>query len=103
MTPEQQFNNMVIGIIQTSLYAPQVDMSSQQFPRSGGAPPTNLGPAPPPIPTSGSTGLINPASTGKAVVVVLIVSSSSIPSCNSKHGLELLIGERQCKIRKINM
>ncbi|XP_077205458.1 histone deacetylase complex subunit SAP130 isoform X2 [Paroedura picta] len=36
-------------------------MSSQQFPRSG-APPTSLGPAPP-IPTSGSTGLINPTTT----------------------------------------
>nr|XP_060624131.1 histone deacetylase complex subunit SAP130 isoform X1 [Anolis sagrei ordinatus]XP_060624135.1 histone deacetylase complex subunit SAP130 isoform X1 [Anolis sagrei ordinatus] len=34
-------------------------MSSQQFPRSG-APPTNLGPAPPPISAGGSTGLINP-------------------------------------------
>uniref|UniRef100_A0A8D2LGJ8 Sin3A associated protein 130 n=1 Tax=Varanus komodoensis TaxID=61221 RepID=A0A8D2LGJ8_VARKO len=39
-------------------------MSSQQFPRSG-APPTSLGPAPPPISTSGSTGLINPTTTGK--------------------------------------
>ncbi|XP_066475710.1 histone deacetylase complex subunit SAP130 isoform X4 [Tiliqua scincoides] len=37
-------------------------MSSQQFPRSG-APPTSLGPAPPPISTSGSTGLINPTTT----------------------------------------
>ncbi|KAK2514403.1 Sap130 [Columba guinea] len=35
-------------------------MSSQQFPRSG-APPAGLGPAPPPIPTSGSAGLIAPA------------------------------------------
>lgn len=39
-------------------------MSSQQFPRSG-APPAGLGPAPPPIPTSGSAGLIAPAATGK--------------------------------------
>ncbi|KAM6414668.1 histone deacetylase complex subunit SAP130 isoform 2-T2 [Rhynochetos jubatus] len=37
-------------------------MSSQQFPRSG-APPAGLGPAPPPIPTSGSAGLIAPAGT----------------------------------------
>ncbi|KAM6260647.1 histone deacetylase complex subunit SAP130 isoform 2-T2 [Spheniscus humboldti] len=37
-------------------------MSSQQFPRSG-APPAGLGPAPPPIPTSGSAGLIAPAAT----------------------------------------
>ncbi|KAL8187544.1 UNVERIFIED_CONTAM: hypothetical protein K2H54_050859 [Gekko kuhli] len=37
-------------------------MSSQQFPRSG-APPTSLGPAPPPIATSGSAGLINPTTT----------------------------------------
>ncbi|KAF1535705.1 hypothetical protein FQV10_0006334, partial [Eudyptes schlegeli] len=37
-------------------------MSSQQFPRSG-APPAPLGPAPPPIPTSGSAGLIAPAAT----------------------------------------
>ncbi|KAJ7325052.1 hypothetical protein JRQ81_018072 [Phrynocephalus forsythii] len=37
-------------------------MSSQQFPRSG-APPTSLGPAPPAISTSGSTGLINPTTT----------------------------------------
>ncbi|XP_033005857.1 histone deacetylase complex subunit SAP130 isoform X1 [Lacerta agilis] len=37
-------------------------MSSQQFPRSG-PPPTSLGPAPPPISTSGSTGLINPTTT----------------------------------------
>lgn len=37
-------------------------MSSQQFPRSG-APPTSLGPAPPPISTSGSTGLINSTTT----------------------------------------
>ncbi|XP_053166052.1 histone deacetylase complex subunit SAP130 isoform X9 [Hemicordylus capensis] len=37
-------------------------MSSQQFPRSGAAS-TNLGPAPPPISTGGSTGLINPTST----------------------------------------
>lgn len=43
---------------------PQVDMSSQQFPRSG-APPAGLGPAPPPIPTSGSAGLIAPAAPGK--------------------------------------
>ncbi|NWU83169.1 SP130 deacetylase, partial [Onychorhynchus coronatus] len=35
-------------------------MSSQQFPRSG-APPAALGPAPPPIPTSGSAGIIAPA------------------------------------------
>ncbi|XP_053166046.1 histone deacetylase complex subunit SAP130 isoform X4 [Hemicordylus capensis] len=40
----------------------QVEMSSQQFPRSGAAS-TNLGPAPPPISTGGSTGLINPTST----------------------------------------
>uniref|UniRef100_A0A6J0T7T7 Histone deacetylase complex subunit SAP130 isoform X2 n=2 Tax=Pogona vitticeps TaxID=103695 RepID=A0A6J0T7T7_9SAUR len=39
-----------------------VEMSSQQFPRSG-APPTSLGPAPPAISTSGSTGLINPTTT----------------------------------------
>lgn len=39
-------------------------MSSQQFPRSG-APPAALGPAPPPIPTSGSAGIIAPAATGK--------------------------------------
>ncbi|XP_027755125.1 histone deacetylase complex subunit SAP130 isoform X2 [Empidonax traillii] len=37
-------------------------MSSQQFPRSG-APPAALGPAPPPIPTSGSAGIIAPAAT----------------------------------------
>ncbi|EMP42620.1 hypothetical protein UY3_00085 [Chelonia mydas] len=37
-------------------------MSSQQFPRSG-APPAGLGQAPPPISTSGSTGLINPTTT----------------------------------------
>ncbi|XP_060130642.1 histone deacetylase complex subunit SAP130 isoform X4 [Zootoca vivipara] len=37
-------------------------MSSQQFPRSG-PPPTSLGPAAPPISTSGSTGLINPTTT----------------------------------------
>ncbi|CAI5775277.1 Sin3A associated protein 130 [Podarcis lilfordi] len=37
-------------------------MSSQQFPRSG-PPPASLGPAPPPISTSGSTGLINPTTT----------------------------------------
>ncbi|XP_054242083.1 histone deacetylase complex subunit SAP130 isoform X3 [Indicator indicator] len=37
-------------------------MSSQQFPRSG-APPAGLGPAPPAIPTSGSAGLIAPATT----------------------------------------
>ncbi|XP_062355061.1 histone deacetylase complex subunit SAP130 isoform X5 [Cinclus cinclus] len=37
-------------------------MSSQQFPRSG-APPAALGPAPPPIPTSGSAGIIAPATT----------------------------------------
>nr|XP_028586497.1 histone deacetylase complex subunit SAP130 isoform X3 [Podarcis muralis] len=37
-------------------------MSSQQFSRSG-PPPANLGPAPPPISTSGSTGLINPTTT----------------------------------------
>ncbi|KAM6443071.1 histone deacetylase complex subunit SAP130 isoform 7-T9 [Liasis olivaceus] len=37
-------------------------MSSQQFPRTG-APPPSLGPAPPPISTSGSAGLINPATT----------------------------------------
>ncbi|XP_068001378.1 histone deacetylase complex subunit SAP130 isoform X3 [Melanerpes formicivorus] len=37
-------------------------MSSQQFPRSG-APPAGLGPAAPPIPTSGSAGLIAPATT----------------------------------------
>ncbi|XP_014725830.1 PREDICTED: histone deacetylase complex subunit SAP130 isoform X6 [Sturnus vulgaris] len=37
-------------------------MSSQQFPRSG-APPAALGPAPPPIPTSGSAGIITPAAT----------------------------------------
>ncbi|NWH40816.1 SP130 deacetylase, partial [Chloropsis hardwickii] len=37
-------------------------MSSQQFPRSG-APPAALGPAPPPIPTSGSAGIIAPAVT----------------------------------------
>lgn len=44
---------------------PQADMSSQQFPRSG-APPTGLGPAPPPpIPTSVSAGLIAPAAAGK--------------------------------------
>ncbi|XP_071423048.1 histone deacetylase complex subunit SAP130 isoform X1 [Pithys albifrons albifrons] len=35
-------------------------MSSQQFPRSG-APPAAMGPAPPPIPTSGSAGIIAPA------------------------------------------
>ncbi|CAI5775275.1 Sin3A associated protein 130 [Podarcis lilfordi] len=40
----------------------QVEMSSQQFPRSG-PPPASLGPAPPPISTSGSTGLINPTTT----------------------------------------
>ncbi|XP_053166049.1 histone deacetylase complex subunit SAP130 isoform X7 [Hemicordylus capensis] len=40
----------------------KVEMSSQQFPRSGAAS-TNLGPAPPPISTGGSTGLINPTST----------------------------------------
>ncbi|OPJ79244.1 histone deacetylase complex subunit SAP130 isoform A [Patagioenas fasciata monilis] len=38
----------------------QAEMSSQQFPRSG-APSAGLGPAPPPIPTSGSAGLIAPA------------------------------------------
>ncbi|KAL7990736.1 hypothetical protein Chor_014166 [Crotalus horridus] len=38
-----------------------VEMSSQQFPRTG-APPTSLGPVPP-ISTSGSIGLINPATT----------------------------------------
>ncbi|RLV91614.1 hypothetical protein DV515_00014059 [Chloebia gouldiae] len=37
-------------------------MSSQQFPRSG-APPAALGPAPPPIPTSGSAGILAPAAT----------------------------------------
>ncbi|NXF11490.1 SP130 deacetylase, partial [Smithornis capensis] len=37
-------------------------MSSQQFPRSG-APPTPLGPAPSPIPTSGSAGIIAPAAS----------------------------------------
>ncbi|XP_029766968.1 histone deacetylase complex subunit SAP130 [Terrapene carolina triunguis] len=37
-------------------------MSSQQFSRSG-APPAGLGQAPPPISTSGSTGLINPTTT----------------------------------------
>uniref|UniRef100_A0A8C5X352 Sin3A associated protein 130 n=1 Tax=Malurus cyaneus samueli TaxID=2593467 RepID=A0A8C5X352_9PASS len=37
-------------------------MSSQQFPRSG-APPAALGPAPPPISTSGSAGIIAPATT----------------------------------------
>ncbi|KAH0623871.1 hypothetical protein JD844_007056 [Phrynosoma platyrhinos] len=40
----------------------RVEMSSQQFPRTG-APSTGLGPAPPPISTSGSTGLINPTTT----------------------------------------
>ncbi|XP_060097901.1 histone deacetylase complex subunit SAP130 isoform X1 [Heteronotia binoei] len=39
-----------------------MNMSSQQFSRSG-APPTSLGPAPPPISTSGSTGMINPTTT----------------------------------------
>uniref|UniRef100_A0A674IVQ4 Sin3A associated protein 130 n=1 Tax=Terrapene triunguis TaxID=2587831 RepID=A0A674IVQ4_9SAUR len=39
-----------------------VEMSSQQFSRSG-APPAGLGQAPPPISTSGSTGLINPTTT----------------------------------------
>ncbi|XP_073216237.1 histone deacetylase complex subunit SAP130 isoform X9 [Lepidochelys kempii] len=39
-----------------------VGMSSQQFPRSG-ALPAGLGQAPPPISTSGSTGLINPTTT----------------------------------------
>ncbi|XP_071608187.1 histone deacetylase complex subunit SAP130 isoform X5 [Heliangelus exortis] len=37
-------------------------MSSQQFPRSG-APPAGLGAAPPPGPTSGSTGLLAPTAT----------------------------------------
>ncbi|XP_039583995.1 histone deacetylase complex subunit SAP130 isoform X5 [Passer montanus] len=37
-------------------------MSSQQFPRSG-APPAPLGPAPPPIPSSGSAGIVAPAAT----------------------------------------
>ncbi|XP_050822193.1 histone deacetylase complex subunit SAP130 isoform X2 [Gopherus flavomarginatus] len=37
-------------------------MSSQQFSRSG-APPAGLGQAPPPMSTSGSTGLINPTTT----------------------------------------
>uniref|UniRef100_A0A670I6W4 Sin3A associated protein 130 n=1 Tax=Podarcis muralis TaxID=64176 RepID=A0A670I6W4_PODMU len=46
-----------------SAYVPDgVEMSSQQFSRSG-PPPANLGPAPPPISTSGSTGLINPTTT----------------------------------------
>uniref|UniRef100_A0A452IN59 Histone deacetylase complex subunit SAP130 C-terminal domain-containing protein n=2 Tax=Gopherus agassizii TaxID=38772 RepID=A0A452IN59_9SAUR len=40
----------------------QVEMSSQQFSRSG-APPAGLGQAPPPMSTSGSTGLINPTTT----------------------------------------
>lgn len=46
-------------------------MSSQQFSRSG-PPPANLGPAPPPISTSGSTGLINPTTTGKATTGFLL-------------------------------
>lgn len=53
-------------MIHNSLYALQVTMSSQQFPRSG-APPTSLGPAPP-ISTGGSTGLINPTTTGRQLL-----------------------------------